>query len=292
MKTKTLVLLLLFAAGTGVVWYFKSPARIPVSSPSSAPMQTGRKILYYQSAMHPWIKSDKPGKCPICGMNLVPVYESDANATNNPDMVVFDANTISVVNVQTETVTRRPLVHTLNVTGTIRKNSSTAAWFVFTVYARDLPWIQPGQMLDVSLPAVPDRIYPAQIKLYGTETFADRDLDESSDSTMIRAQIVKPPVTVPGFEGKAFFNNLQAGAHIRASTPEVLTVPRSAVISRGTGPLVYVENSTGHYTPQPVVLGRVGDDFYEVLSGLAGGEKVVTHGSLLMDAEAQISTGR
>ncbi|NQT29235.1 MAG: efflux RND transporter periplasmic adaptor subunit, partial [Candidatus Saganbacteria bacterium] len=27
-----------------------------------------RKILYYQSGMHPWITSDKPGKCPICGM--------------------------------------------------------------------------------------------------------------------------------------------------------------------------------------------------------------------------------
>jgi hypothetical protein len=292
MKTKILVLLLLFAGGATMVWYFKSPRQTPAVTPMTAPMQMGRKILYYQSAMHPWIKSDKPGKCPICGMDLVPVYESDATATNRPDMVVFDANTLSVVNVQTELVTRRPVVHTVNVTGTIRKNSSTAAWFVFTVYERDLPWIQPGQMLDVSLPATPGKVYPAQIKLYGTETFADRDLDESSDSTMVRAQIAKPPVTVPGFEGKAFFNNLQAGAQIRAATPEVLAVPRSAVISRGTGPLVYIENSTGHYTPQPVVLGRVGDDFYEVLSGLAGGEKVVTHGGLLMDAEAQLSAGR
>ncbi|MBC8044761.1 MAG: hypothetical protein IAF08_15090, partial [Rhizobacter sp.] len=24
----------------------------------------------YQSAMHPWIVSDKPGKCPVCGMDL------------------------------------------------------------------------------------------------------------------------------------------------------------------------------------------------------------------------------
>jgi len=27
--------------------------------------------------MHPWIKADQPGKCTICGMNLVPVYEGD-----------------------------------------------------------------------------------------------------------------------------------------------------------------------------------------------------------------------
>ena len=25
----------------------------------------------FQCAMHPWIKSDKPGKCTICGMKLV-----------------------------------------------------------------------------------------------------------------------------------------------------------------------------------------------------------------------------
>ena len=36
-----------------------------------------RKILFYQSAMHPWIKSDKPGRCTICGMQLTPVYEGE-----------------------------------------------------------------------------------------------------------------------------------------------------------------------------------------------------------------------
>ena len=30
--------------------------------------------LYYQSPMHPWVKSSKPGKCTVCGMDLVPVY--------------------------------------------------------------------------------------------------------------------------------------------------------------------------------------------------------------------------
>jgi hypothetical protein len=36
-----------------------------------------RKVLFYQSAMHPWVKSDKPGRCTICGMALTPVYEGD-----------------------------------------------------------------------------------------------------------------------------------------------------------------------------------------------------------------------
>jgi Cu(I)/Ag(I) efflux system membrane fusion protein len=34
----------------------------------------GSKVLYWVDAMHPAYKSDKPGKAPDCGMDLVPVY--------------------------------------------------------------------------------------------------------------------------------------------------------------------------------------------------------------------------
>jgi Cu(I)/Ag(I) efflux system membrane fusion protein len=64
-------------------------------------MKAARKILYYQSPMHPWIKSDKPGKCPICGMDLVPVYEGDAMAMSDTNLVALNTDCVSVVNVQT-----------------------------------------------------------------------------------------------------------------------------------------------------------------------------------------------
>ncbi|MCC6264015.1 MAG: efflux RND transporter periplasmic adaptor subunit [Bryobacterales bacterium] len=40
----------------------------------------GRKVLYWQDGMHPWIRSDHPGKCPICNMDLDPVFEDEQNA--------------------------------------------------------------------------------------------------------------------------------------------------------------------------------------------------------------------
>lgn len=39
-----------------------------------------KKILYWTCGMHPSVKMDKPGKCPICAMDLVPVYEKGAGA--------------------------------------------------------------------------------------------------------------------------------------------------------------------------------------------------------------------
>ena len=48
------------------------------SSAATSGQPAGRKLIYYQSAMHPWVKSPKAGRCTICGMELTPVFEGDA----------------------------------------------------------------------------------------------------------------------------------------------------------------------------------------------------------------------
>ncbi len=78
-----------------------------------------RKVLYYQSAMHPWIKSDKPGRCTICGMELTPVYEGEAGLDVGGDVISLSASSIRVLNVQTMEVKTQALTKTLTVAGTI-----------------------------------------------------------------------------------------------------------------------------------------------------------------------------
>ena len=70
MKFKTIFLLLIVAAAAGGIGWFAAHHSARDKSP--APSHE-RKILYYQSPMHPWITSDKPGRCTICGMKLEPV---------------------------------------------------------------------------------------------------------------------------------------------------------------------------------------------------------------------------
>ena len=82
-------------------------------------------MLYYQSPMHPWVKSDKPGKCTVCGMELVPVYEGAPNdqACNRHRHAAGQAAP-NVASIKTAEVRRQPLARTLRVAGTIDDDES------------------------------------------------------------------------------------------------------------------------------------------------------------------------
>ncbi len=69
---------------------------------------------------------------------------------------------------------------------------------------------------------------------------------------------------------------------------KALAVPEGAVIFSGERSLVWVENGPGAYAPRNITVGRKGDGFYEVISGLAGGEAVAASGGFLIDGESQL----
>lgn len=81
-----------------------------------------RKIRFYQSPMHPWIQSDKPGRCTICGMELTPVYEGEAGASVDGPALVLGTNAIQLIHLETAEVARGPLERTLRLSGTIDDN--------------------------------------------------------------------------------------------------------------------------------------------------------------------------
>lgn len=116
MKTFLTVLITAILAIAGT-WLFKGRG----SSNSTASELGERKPIFYQSAMHPWIKSDKPGRCTICGMELTPVYAGDKgfDATGGGSTVALTQTQIQVLHVQTEVAKVQPLVHTLQVAGMI-----------------------------------------------------------------------------------------------------------------------------------------------------------------------------
>lgn len=113
---KTFLTLFLIIAALAAGWFLRGnhSSGIPTSSSGE------RKVLFYQSAMHPWIKSDKPGRCTICGMELTPVYEGDKGIdAAGGDVVPLTQNQIQVMQVQTVEAKKQALTKTLRVSGII-----------------------------------------------------------------------------------------------------------------------------------------------------------------------------
>jgi membrane fusion protein, copper/silver efflux system len=85
-----------------------------------------------------------------------------------------------------------------------------------------------------------------------------------------------------------------AGSYAALEQGWVLAVPDTAIIDTGTLRLVYRQLSSGLYEGVRVELGprMVGpkhNTYYPVLSGLHGGDRVVTNGSFLVDAETRLN---
>ncbi len=115
MKT-FLTILITTALAIGGTLLVKSRMSPIAASPAAEP-----KAHHYQCAMHPWIKSDKPGRCTICGMELTSVSEGDTglDAVGGENVLALSRNQIQVLDVRTEEAKIQPLVHTLRVAGMI-----------------------------------------------------------------------------------------------------------------------------------------------------------------------------
>lgn len=76
-----------------------------------------RKIRYWTCSMHPEVVRDAPGTCPICGMDLVPVYE-DGGGTGT-GVIRIDPVTVQNMGVRTATAVRKPLFMTIRLAGNV-----------------------------------------------------------------------------------------------------------------------------------------------------------------------------
>lgn len=169
MKTIPAILLTL-AVAIPATWFATQKFHTGgASSAATSQQPAGRKLLYYQSAMHPWIKSPKPGRCTICGMELTPVYEGDAgfDAAGGGDVVPLTQTMIQVVKVQTAEAQVRPLTKTLTVAGMIDDNATRHR--VLSAY-------------------IPGRVQKLYVNFMGAEVKEGQPLAEFYSPTLLQAE--------------------------------------------------------------------------------------------------------
>jgi RND family efflux transporter MFP subunit len=118
---------LVCALGGGVLVSFSCQKK---SSPEVKTI--GSRVPMYNCPMHPTYISDKQGKCPICGMDLVAMHQNeqgssgpntDGNArSENTHAIKIDPTVIQNIGVQTEPAQMRPLQREVRATASIRED--------------------------------------------------------------------------------------------------------------------------------------------------------------------------
>ena len=80
-------------------------------------------VLYYVDPMHPWYRSERPGKAPDCGMDLEPVYGARdtvrASSGASANVIAITPDQERAAELQTEIVHPAPLVRELRTAGRV-----------------------------------------------------------------------------------------------------------------------------------------------------------------------------
>jgi hypothetical protein len=151
-----------------------------------------------------------------------------------------------------------------------------SVWVLAQVNEQDLPFVRAGQGATVRVTYGPERMIEGRV-----ETLLPQ-VEEQTRTTTARIVLANPDASLrPGmFVDVRFVAKLADAA---------VLVPDLAVLRSGERNTVFIAHDDGTFDPREIKLGvRSQGDFYEVLSGLAVGERVVVSGQFMLDSESQL----
>jgi membrane fusion protein, heavy metal efflux system len=142
-------------------------------------------------------------------------------------------------------------------------------WVALDVPEADLSSVERGAALSISSPVFPGRPFPGRLDYVG------ESLDPATRTLKARGAV----------ENKG--GQLKAEMYVtvevlRQHAPKAVVVPARAVLSAGEVRYVFVEEKPGQFVKTVVSVGRERDGWIAVTSGLSGGSRVVTEGSILL----------
>ncbi|RMH74269.1 MAG: efflux RND transporter periplasmic adaptor subunit [Gemmatimonadetes bacterium] len=86
-------------------------------APSISAPESTATVTEWTCSMHPQIRQPKPGLCPICAMELIPVSTGDDHQSDNPRQIKLSPAAIKLAHIQTSPVERRALSAELRLVG-------------------------------------------------------------------------------------------------------------------------------------------------------------------------------
>ncbi|MBR9832392.1 hypothetical protein GYB57_09610 [bacterium] len=99
LKNKLILITLTLFVGGLIGWLIK-PSSTDAMKEESTHLHEESNDQEWTCSMHPQIRKNEPGDCPICGMDLIPISE-DQNTEENPDAIRMSPTAMQLANVQT-----------------------------------------------------------------------------------------------------------------------------------------------------------------------------------------------
>ncbi|MFC3694168.1 efflux RND transporter periplasmic adaptor subunit [Chenggangzhangella methanolivorans] len=147
-------------------------------------------------------------------------------------------------------------------------------WAVLDIPEAQLPLVEAGQTVTVR-PRGATTAYKGRITLIYPE------INVATRTARLRVELANPDGALkPEMYVDA---DIETGA-----AAAVLAAPLSAVIDSGDRRVALIEKGEGKFEPRDVTIGRSGEGYVEVRSGLAEGDKVVVAANFLIDAESNL----
>jgi len=117
MKRNLLILFITLATGIFVGWLAFHPSN--AGKDQNDHSSEAEKNEVWTCSMHPHIRMDKPGKCPICGMDLIPLAQS-AYVSIDPEVIHLSEEAAKLADVATTVVTKHKPIKEIRLYGKVQ----------------------------------------------------------------------------------------------------------------------------------------------------------------------------
>ena len=149
-------------------------------------------------------------------------------------------------------------------------------WVMADVFEYETGAVTMGQRAVVTTAAHPGRRFSA------TVSYIQPQVNAETRTLQVRLELDNP--------GMVLRPDMFVDVELSTATKSRLLVPVNAVLNSGLRQTVFVDRGNGFLEPRQVQIGRQFGDEIEILGGLKSGERIVTSGTFLIDAESQFQS--